>query len=173
MDLPTELNDRTIVDYLRRHAAATVLDLVDFTGVTATAVRQRLTRLMEQGLVAREAESAGRGRPTHRYSLTPAGIRSGGNNYGPLVQVLWDEIRDFIILHYWLNRRSEPYWRDARSVPLPTSFEDLIALVALYRPGPLEQIPLYIQNKNNPSQIRYLHPILKPILDHKLKDFVY
>ena len=94
MNDTTELNDRTIVDYLRRHMAATVVDLVGFTGVTATAVRQRLTRLMEQGLVARASESAGRGRPTHRYSLTPAGIRSGGNNYGPLVQALWDEIRE-------------------------------------------------------------------------------
>lgn len=94
MNLPTELNDRTIVNYLRRHTAATIVDLVEYTGVTATAVRQRLTRLMEQGLVARAAESAGRGRPTHRYSLTPTGVRSGGNNYGPLVQVLWDEIRE-------------------------------------------------------------------------------
>ncbi len=41
---------------------------------------------------------------------------------------LWDEIRDFIILHYWVNRRTEPFWRDARNVPLPTSFEDLLAL---------------------------------------------
>lgn len=41
---------------------------------------------------------------------------------------LWDEIRDFVLLHYYLNRRTEPFWRDARSVPLPTSFEDIIAL---------------------------------------------
>src|SRR5688572_7874251 len=94
MNDTTELSDQTIVDYLRRHAVATVSDLVEFTGVTATAVRQRLTRLMDHGLIARESEAAGRGRPTHRYSLTPAGIRSGGNNYGPLVQVLWDEIRE-------------------------------------------------------------------------------
>ena len=48
--------------------------------------------------------------------------------YNRRMTLLWDEIRDFIILHYWLNRRTEPFWRDARSVPLPTSFEDLIAL---------------------------------------------
>ena len=77
MNAPTELSDRTIVDYLRRHPSATVGDLVGFTGVTATAVRQRLTRLMSQGLVARESTAAGRGRPMHRYSLTQAGIRSG------------------------------------------------------------------------------------------------
>ncbi|NCC33811.1 MAG: DNA polymerase III subunit alpha, partial [Chloroflexia bacterium] len=44
---------------------------------------------------------------------------------------------------------------------------------ALYRPGPLEQIPLYIANKNNPSQIKYLHPILKPILEDTYGVIVY
>jgi len=94
MELPAELSDRTIVDYLRRHASASIGQLVEFTGVTATAVRQRLTRLMDQGLVARQSEVAGRGRPLHRYSLTPAGMRSGGNNYSQLAQVLWEEIRE-------------------------------------------------------------------------------
>jgi DeoR family suf operon transcriptional repressor len=88
-----ESSDRTIVDFLRRKGEASIGELVELLGVTATAVRQRLTRLMEQGLVAREAEVAGRGRPMHRYSLTPAGARSAGNNYGPLAQVLWDEVR--------------------------------------------------------------------------------
>jgi predicted ArsR family transcriptional regulator len=90
----SELSDRTIVDYLRRHSVATVGDLVSFTRVTATAVRQRLTRLMEKGLIARESTAAGRGRPMHRYSLTPAGVRSGGTNYDALAQVLWEEIRE-------------------------------------------------------------------------------
>ncbi|MBA3483907.1 MAG: MarR family transcriptional regulator, partial [Pirellulales bacterium] len=94
MNDTTELSDRTIVDYLRRRSVATVGDLVEFTGVTATAVRQRLTRLMEKGLVARESTAAGRGRPMHRYSLTPAGLRSGGTNYDNLAQVLWEEIRE-------------------------------------------------------------------------------
>lgn len=87
------LSDRGIVDYLRREGACSISELVDFAGVTATAIRQRLNRLMEQGLVAREAHSAGRGRPTHRYSLTDAGVQSGGTNYGDLAGVLWSEIR--------------------------------------------------------------------------------
>jgi len=94
MNDTTELSDRTIVDYLRRRSVATIGDLVEFTGVTATAVRQRLTRLMEKGLIARESTAAGRGRPMHRYSLTPAGLRSGGTNYDNLAQVLWEEIRE-------------------------------------------------------------------------------
>jgi DNA polymerase-3 subunit alpha len=55
----------------------------------------------------------------------------------------------------------------------PTRVDDLYAMVALYRPGPLEQIPLYIRNKNNPQQIHYLHPILKPILEDTYGVIVY
>ncbi len=93
-DIASEsLTDRSVVDFLRREGASTISDLVDFAGVTATAIRQRLNRLMEQGLVVRQAEVAGRGRPTHRYSLTRAGIQQGGTNYEDLVGVLWSEIR--------------------------------------------------------------------------------
>ncbi len=55
----------------------------------------------------------------------------------------------------------------------PTRVDDLYAMVALYRPGPLEQIPVYIQNKNNPKGIKYLHPILKPILEDTYGVIVY
>ncbi len=55
----------------------------------------------------------------------------------------------------------------------PTRVEDLYAMVALYRPGPLEQIPTYIRNKNNPALITYLHPILKPILEDTYGVIVY
>ena len=88
-----EVSDQTIVDFLRRQPSASIGALIEHTGVTATAVRQRLTRLMRNGLVERVAEAAGRGRPSHRYMLTEAGRRSGGTNYDALAQVLWDEIR--------------------------------------------------------------------------------
>ena len=55
----------------------------------------------------------------------------------------------------------------------PTRVEDLYAMVALYRPGPLEQIPVYIKNKNNPHAITYLHPILEPILSDTYGVIVY
>jgi DeoR family suf operon transcriptional repressor len=90
------ISDTTIINYLRRFQAVTVADLVEFTGVTATAVRQRLGRLMDQDWVVRQAhrmESAGRGRPTYRYSLTQSGKRSSGTNYEDLASVLWTEIR--------------------------------------------------------------------------------
>ncbi|EFO81427.1 DNA polymerase III, alpha subunit [Oscillochloris trichoides DG-6] len=55
----------------------------------------------------------------------------------------------------------------------PTRVDDLYAMVALYRPGPLEQIPHYIQGKNDPANITYLHPILKPILEDTYGVIVY
>ena len=46
----------------------------------------------------------------------------------------------------------------------PTLFDDLIALVALYRPGPMDYIPVYARNKRDPSQIRFEDPRLEPIV---------
>jgi DNA polymerase-3 subunit alpha len=46
----------------------------------------------------------------------------------------------------------------------PTVFEDIIAGVALYRPGPMEYIPTYIKNKKNPGGVKYLDKKLAPIL---------
>src|SRR5205085_10957247 len=46
----------------------------------------------------------------------------------------------------------------------PDRFEDLIALVALYRPGPMANIPTYCARKLGLEQIEYVHPALEPIL---------
>ena len=46
----------------------------------------------------------------------------------------------------------------------PNTLDDIIALVALYRPGPMEWIPQYIGNKHGRTKVSYLHPILEPIL---------
>jgi DNA polymerase-3 subunit alpha len=55
----------------------------------------------------------------------------------------------------------------------PSCFEDIIAAVSLYRPGPMDSIPRYIEGKRNPGSARYLHPILKPILDVTYGCMVY
>ena len=46
----------------------------------------------------------------------------------------------------------------------PTVFDDLIAANSLFRPGPMDEIPTYIHNKNNPQDISYIDEKLKPIL---------
>jgi len=47
----------------------------------------------------------------------------------------------------------------------PTEFEDIIAMVSLYRPGPMQFIPKYIARKNKKEKVEYIHPKLKPILE--------
>jgi DNA polymerase-3 subunit alpha len=55
----------------------------------------------------------------------------------------------------------------------PDCLEDLIALVSLYRPGPMDFIPQYIENKMNPEKIKYDCPELKPILGKTYGCIVY
>lgn len=55
----------------------------------------------------------------------------------------------------------------------PSTIFDINAMVALYRPGPLEMIPEYIKRKHNPSLISYLDPRLEPILDQSFGVIVY
>lgn len=55
----------------------------------------------------------------------------------------------------------------------PTEFEDIIAMVALYRPGPMAEIPRFIKGKNNPASVEYLHKTLEPILSDTYGVMVY
>ncbi len=55
----------------------------------------------------------------------------------------------------------------------PSRFEDLIAVISLYRPGPMESIPKYIYNRHHPDNVRYAHPLLKPILEVTFGCVVY
>jgi DNA polymerase-3 subunit alpha len=55
----------------------------------------------------------------------------------------------------------------------PTTIFDINAMVALYRPGPLEMIPEYIKRKHNPSLVSFLDPRLEPILDQSFGVIVY
>ena len=89
----SETSDARLLDLLRQSGPMSIAQLAVAMAVTATAVRQRLGRLMSQGLIEREAERAARGRPSHRYSLTERARRQAGNNYGDLAIMLWDEIR--------------------------------------------------------------------------------
>jgi DNA polymerase-3 subunit alpha len=63
--------------------------------------------------------------------------------------------------------------RDILAKLKPNRFEDLIALVALYRPGPMDDIPTYISVKNGQEKPDYLHPSLKPILEETYGIMVY
>ena len=55
----------------------------------------------------------------------------------------------------------------------PDCFEDIVAGISLYRPGPMASIPTYIENKKNPANIMYIHESLKPILSVTYGCLVY
>jgi len=55
----------------------------------------------------------------------------------------------------------------------PTELEDIIAMVSLYRPGPMELIPSYIARKHGREKVAYLHPRLEPILKNTYGIGVY
>ncbi len=55
----------------------------------------------------------------------------------------------------------------------PESLEDLIAVISLYRPGPMDSIPTYIENRHNPDKIKYKTPQLKNILEVTYGCMVY
>ncbi len=55
----------------------------------------------------------------------------------------------------------------------PTSVLDLAAMVALFRPGPMDNIPAYIRRKHGQEQVTYLHPLLEPYLNKTYGIFVY
>jgi DeoR family transcriptional regulator, suf operon transcriptional repressor len=93
MALRTETSDAAILDLLGQAGSMRISQLASATQVTPTAVRQRLNRLMDQGLIDRQATRAGRGRPSHHYSLTDLGKRQAGHNFVDLAMVLWQEVR--------------------------------------------------------------------------------
>lgn len=87
-----ETSDRGLLDLIRRHGPLTVSDMATRLGVTPTAVRNRLTRLVGSGMVERRAEPGGRGRPKHTYRASVEAHRQLGQNYADLAVALWDEM---------------------------------------------------------------------------------
>ncbi len=128
-------SDITILDLLRKQDSMSVSELSEAMGVTATAVRQRLTRLMAQGYVARRAEKSRRGRPAHRYELTAAGRRKAGANFADLAMVLWEEIRQVEdpevrkgLLQRISNRLAMLYADGVRGATLRERLESIVKL---------------------------------------------
>ena len=63
--------------------------------------------------------------------------------------------------------------KDVHKQIKPDRFEDLIAIVSLYRPGPMDNIPSYIKRKHGEEKITYLHPALEPIIGETYGIMIY
>ncbi len=88
----TESSDRELLDLIRRRGPMTVAEMGTDLGVTGTAIRNRLARLLGSGLVERRIEHGGRGRPRHTYRASVEAQKRLGQNYAELAFVLWEEM---------------------------------------------------------------------------------
>jgi predicted ArsR family transcriptional regulator len=88
----SESSDRELLDLIRRSGPLTVVEMGARLGVTGTAVRNRLARLLGTGLVERKSEHQGRGRPRHTYEASVLAQKRLGQNYADLAVALWDEL---------------------------------------------------------------------------------
>ena len=121
---------------------------MDFLGLrTLTVIRDTLDMLREQG-INMKPEDIPRDDPAV-YEMISAGDTDG------VFQLEGGGMRMFLT-----NMK-------------PSCFEDIIAAISLYRPGPMESIPRYIQGKQNPSSIHYETEKLRPILDVTYGCMVY
>ena len=84
--------DRPLLDLIRRRGPMTVAAMAQELGVTPTAVRVRLGRLVESGMVERRTEAGGRGRPRHTYEASAEAHKRLGQSYADLAVALWGEL---------------------------------------------------------------------------------
>lgn len=88
-----------------------------------------------------------------------------------------DDLNTFNLLQNGLTegvfQLESPGMRDALNQIKPTKFEDIIAINALYRPGPMEFIPTYAKRKHGVEKVTYLHPLLEPILKETYGIIIY
>ena len=87
-------SERRFLERLHELREGTIQSICAELGVTATAVRHRLGRLQDLGLVTRETVRMGRGRPHHTYRVSESGLRMLGDNYVDLAVTLWSAIQE-------------------------------------------------------------------------------
>ncbi|MEA5013482.1 MAG: DNA polymerase III subunit alpha [Candidatus Limiplasma sp.] len=147
--VPLQLNDEVITtQYTMGTLEKLGLLKMDFLGLrTLTVIRDTLDALAEEGIQLKE-EDIPLDDP-QVYEMISAGDTDG------VFQLESSGMRIFL-----QNMK-------------PSCFEDIIAAISLYRPGPMESIPRYIQGKNDPATVHYETPLLKPILDVTYGCMVY
>ncbi len=133
----TPTTDAGLLGLLRTTGPMGVADMASAMLVTPTAVRQRLGRVMAQGLIQREAIRAGRGRPKHRYRLTEKGLRVTGSNFTDLALALWRAVGSIddpqvrrTLLHRVIGALANTYVSQIEGDTLPQRMESLARVLA-------------------------------------------
>lgn len=145
----TRGGDKLLIQYDMRNAEAIGLMKMDFLGLANLSVLGRAVKLLRE---YRGIELVPEALPlddVKTYELLATGETTG------LFQVESGGMRKYL--------------RDLR----PTTIQDIAAMIALYRPGPMAMIPEYIARKHDPSRISYLDPALEPLLKESYGVLVY
>jgi DNA polymerase III subunit alpha len=142
-------SDMPVTQFDMKYAEAAGLVKFDFLGLKTLSVLQRALDMIE----AREG---------HRPDLDTLG---------------WDDEAVYALLQKGdtvgvFQLESEGMRRTLAAVK-PTGFGDIIALVSLYRPGPMDNIPMFGDRKNGRAEVEYPHPLLQGILSETYGIFVY
>jgi predicted ArsR family transcriptional regulator len=148
-------SDREVLDRIRHEGSISIARLCDLLEVTATAIRQRLSRLVAAGLVERVQVKQERGRPRHMYQLTSLGLKAMGENLGDLAEAMWAEviripdpnIRNSVI--EGVLRRLVNQYRE--EVTGQTVTERLRSIAALFR---RRRIPFVLEDEDNQASLR-------------------
>ena len=92
-------------------------------------------------------------------------------------KISYNDLKTFDILNKGLTcgifqLESKGITKSLKEVKI-NDFNDIVAILALYRPGPMDNIPLYAKNKNYHLKVDYIHPLLEPILSPTYGVIVY
>jgi predicted ArsR family transcriptional regulator len=154
MRLSIQPGDRHFLDRLHEMGGGTIHEICRDQGVTATAVRHRLVRLQDAGLVARELEPSKRGRPHHVYRVTREALREMGDNYAELARILWREIRNI----------EEPTVRERLASRVEDALVDRIGKVSPTAPLNVRMTELAAALRERGFQVESDHTGLLPVL---------
>ena len=142
-------SDMPVTQFDMKYAEAAGLVKFDFLGLKTLSVLQRALDLIE----AREG---------HRPDLDTMG---------------WDDEAVYTLLQkgdtVGVFQMESEGMRRALSQVRPTAFGDIIAIGALYRPGPMDNIPMFADRKNGRAELAYPHPLLEVVLGETYGVIVY
>lgn len=147
--------DREALEVMRYHGPQSITELCERFAVTATAIRQRLSRLEANGLVERFLHRGERGRPGYHYRLTQSGLEAVGDNLADLAEDLWLEVLAIpdattrqAVLDGVLQRLTDRYRSEVSGT---TVTERLKSIASIFRK---RQIPFVVESGEQRSDLR-------------------
>ncbi len=147
--------DQSLLDLIRHQGSASIADLCDSLQVTATAVRQRLSRLVAADFLRSVKVKQERGRPLHVYQLTPLGLQTMGENLSDLAEALWAEVTaipDFAVRQSVMEGVLQRLVNKYRSQILGTTVtERLTSIASLFHE---RGIPFVVEVEDSQASLR-------------------